>query len=144
MRARSITTRVISGSRLLVATRTRSMSSLFTGVTAGMRIEEGTVTISGGTQLTLTGATPTVDVGPTLTATIGVDDETNGSGSVRFEVLKDGQPVSQSPVLTGQSAALPISFDTSGATVLTFRVTDGGDGNAWDHADWATPTLTCA
>jgi hypothetical protein len=35
LRARSITTRVISGSRLLVATRTRSISSLPTRVTAG-------------------------------------------------------------------------------------------------------------
>nr|WP_229693716.1 NPCBM/NEW2 domain-containing protein [Lentzea pudingi] len=79
----------------------------------------------------------------TLTATIGVDDETNGGGSVRFEILKDSRSVYQSPVLTGQSAAVPISVDTSGATVLTFRVTDGGDGNAHDHADWASPVLSC-
>ena len=67
----------------------------------------------------------------------------DSSGSVRFEILKDNQSAYLSPVLTGQSAAVPISVDTGGATVLTFRVTDGGDGNAWDHADWATPTLTC-
>jgi beta-galactosidase len=78
-----------------------------------------------------------------LAATIGVDDETGGSGSVRFEVLKDNQSVYRSPVLTGQSAAVPISVDTSGATVLTFRVTDGGDGNAHDHADWAGAVLSC-
>ncbi len=79
----------------------------------------------------------------TLTTTIGVDDETNGSGSVQFEVLADGQRVYQSPTLTGRSAAIPVSVDTSGATVLTFRITDGGDGNAWDHADWANPILSC-
>jgi beta-galactosidase len=78
-----------------------------------------------------------------LTATIGVDDETGGNGSVTFEVLEDGQTAYRSPVLTGQSAAVPVSVDTSGATVLTFRVTDGGDGNAWDHADWANPVLSC-
>jgi len=44
--------------------------------------------------------------------------------------------VFQSPVLNGQSAALPITVDTSGATIVTFRVTDGGNGNAWDHADF--------
>lgn len=79
-----------------------------------------------------------------LTATVGVDDETGGSGSVRFEVLADGRPVYQSPVLTGQSAAVPITADTSGATVVTFRVTDAGDGNPHDHADWANPVLDCA
>ncbi len=78
-----------------------------------------------------------------LTATVGVDDETNGNGTVRFEVLKDGRQIYQSPVLTGQSAALPIAVDTSGATVLTFRVADGGDGNGHDHADWANPVLSC-
>ncbi|MET9633507.1 glycoside hydrolase family 2 TIM barrel-domain containing protein [Lentzea sp. NPDC006480] len=78
-----------------------------------------------------------------LTATIGVDDETGGSGSVRFEVLEDGVPSYQSPVLTGQSAPLPLTLDTSGATVLTLRVTDGGDGNGHDHADWAIPVLSC-
>ncbi|MFD5827693.1 glycoside hydrolase family 2 TIM barrel-domain containing protein [Lentzea sp. NPDC060358] len=80
----------------------------------------------------------------TLTATIGVDDETNGDGTVRFEVLKDGQQVYQSPVLSGGSAAVPITVDTSGAAVVTFRATDGGDGNAHDHADWANPVLSCA
>lgn len=79
----------------------------------------------------------------TLTATIGVDDETNGGGSVRFEVLEDGVSAYQSPTLTGQSAAVPITVDTSGATVLTFRVTDSGDGNAHDHSDWANPLLSC-
>ena len=68
---------------------------------------------------------------------------TGGSGSVRFEVLKDNRSVYLSPVLTGQSAAVPISVDTSGATVVTFRVTDGGDGNAHDHADWAGAVLSC-
>jgi len=78
-----------------------------------------------------------------LTATIGVDDETGGSGSVLFEVLKDNRSAYRSPLLTGQSAAVPITVDTTGATVLTFRVTDGGDGNAHDHADWAAPVLQC-
>ncbi|MCP2097716.1 MULTISPECIES: glycoside hydrolase family 2 TIM barrel-domain containing protein [Actinosynnema] len=78
-----------------------------------------------------------------LTAVVGVDDETGGTGSVRFEVLADGRQVYLSPVLTGRSAAEAISVDTSGARVLSFRVTDGGDGNAHDHADWANPVLSC-
>jgi beta-galactosidase len=69
--------------------------------------------------------------------------ENAGGGTVQFEVLEDGVSAYRSPTLTGRSAAVPITVDTSGATVLTFRVMDGGDGNAGDHSDWANPVLSC-
>jgi hypothetical protein len=33
--------------------------------------------------------------------------------------------------------------DTSGVRILTLRVTDGGDGKNFDHADWADARVTC-
>jgi hypothetical protein len=33
--------------------------------------------------------------------------------------------------------------DVTGARMLTLRVTDGGDGKNFDHADWADARVTC-
>ena len=35
-----------------------------------------------------------------------------------------------------------MDVDISGATILYLNVRDGGDGIAWDHADWLNPTLS--
>ena len=42
----------------------------------------------------------------------------------------------------GQAQALDVNI--SGAQKLYLNVRDGGDGIAWDHADWLNPTLTGA
>jgi beta-galactosidase len=34
--------------------------------------------------------------------------------------------------------------DVTGGALLELRVTDGGDGNGGDHADWAAARLACA
>ncbi|WP_285747735.1 glycoside hydrolase family 2 TIM barrel-domain containing protein [Lentzea sp. NBRC 105346] len=78
-----------------------------------------------------------------LTATVGIDDETGGNGSVTFEVFDDAERRFTSPVLTGKSSALPIDVDVTGVRTLRLVVTDGGDGLAWDHADWGAATLSC-
>ena len=78
-----------------------------------------------------------------LTAAVGVDAEVGGLGSVVFEVWADGRQVWQSPVLTGTSSASPVDVDLTGATKVQLRVTDGGDGGGYDHADWADARLTC-
>ncbi|GAB3724792.1 hypothetical protein GCM10027594_06040 [Hymenobacter agri] len=42
----------------------------------------------------------------------------------------------------GQSQ--PVDVDITGASKLYLSVRDGGDGSAWDHADWLNPTLSNA
>ncbi|HVT90262.1 MAG TPA: NPCBM/NEW2 domain-containing protein [Tepidisphaeraceae bacterium] len=74
-------------------------------------------------------------------ATLGVDDEKGNAGSVVFQVYVNGVLQYTSPKLTGSSAALPISVPLSGASTLRLVVTDSGDGNANDHADWADAKL---
>jgi len=77
-----------------------------------------------------------------FTSTVGVDDETSGRGSVVFRVYVDGILRYTSPVLTGVSAAVPVSVAVAGARVLRLVVSDAGDGNAYDHADWAGAALS--
>ncbi|MGW3565924.1 glycoside hydrolase family 2 TIM barrel-domain containing protein [Streptomyces sp. NPDC000941] len=79
----------------------------------------------------------------TFTAEAGVDDEVAGDGSVAFEVYADGERVHRGDVVTGADAAVPIEAKVEGAQVLRLRVTDGGDGNAHDHADWGAAAVRC-
>jgi hypothetical protein len=78
-----------------------------------------------------------------LTAVVGVDDEVGELGSVVFEVWADDRRVWQSPLLTGTDPASPVDVDLTGTTTVALRVTDGGDGGGYDHADWADARLTC-
>ena len=57
---------------------------------------------------------------------------------------RTGCPVATTAVLRGRQAATPLAADVSGAQVVDLVVTDGGDGNGLDHADWADARLTCA
>lgn len=74
-------------------------------------------------------------------ATVGVDDETEGKGSVRFLVYLDGKLKAESPVLRGRAAAHTLDVDLTGAKRMRLVVDDGGDGIDFDHADWAEATL---
>jgi alpha-galactosidase len=62
---------------------------------------------------------------------------------VVFQVLADGAPVAGSGLRTGTDAATHLSATLTGAYELTLRVTDGGNGKDYDHADWAAPQLVC-
>jgi len=79
-----------------------------------------------------------------FTASVGVDDEQNGAGTVTFQVLADGKSLATTPVLHGNGKAAAIDVDVTGAQALELVVGDGGDGNGGDHGDWALPTLTCS
>ncbi|MBO4252910.1 alpha-galactosidase [Streptomyces griseorubiginosus] len=79
----------------------------------------------------------------TLTADVGVDDEKGAKGTVAFEVWADGTKVASTGVLTNAMPAQPLTADVTGAQVVRLVVTDGGDGNDSDHADWADARLTC-
>ena len=88
-----------------------------------------------------------VDLGGGCTsfrADVGVDDEMGASGSVTFEVWVDGERRAATGVLTGAAAAEPITADVTGGARLELRVTDGGNGNGADHADWAAARLLCS
>lgn len=47
-----------------------------------------------------------------------------------------------SPLITRQGPQATLDVDISGAQKLYLSVRDGGDGIAWDHADWLNPTLS--
>jgi alpha-galactosidase len=80
----------------------------------------------------------------TVTATVGVDDERGGKGSVEFEVEADGKQVADSGVLRDSDGPKPLQADVTGAQQVQLVVTDGGDGNDSDHADWADAKVTCS
>ncbi|MGO1056822.1 NPCBM/NEW2 domain-containing protein [Crossiella sp. CA198] len=79
----------------------------------------------------------------TVSAQVGVDDEKN-AGSVVFQVFADAAKVADSGVLTAADPAKPLQANVSGATLLRLVVTDAGDGQSNDHADWADVRLTCS
>ncbi|MFC8225736.1 glycoside hydrolase family 2 TIM barrel-domain containing protein [Streptomyces sp. NPDC057287] len=78
-----------------------------------------------------------------FTAEVGLDDEAGTNGSVVFQVLADEKDVHTSRKITNDLDAVSVDVDVTGAERLTLRVTDAGDGNALDHADWAGATVHC-
>lgn len=76
-----------------------------------------------------------------FSAMVGVDDETGGKGSVVFRVLADGKVVAEVAAKGGEEAK-PIFADLAGARLVTLEVTDSGDGNYDDHADWCDAVFT--
>ncbi|GBF05557.1 glycosyl hydrolase family 98 [Deinococcus aerius] len=78
-------------------------------------------------------------------ARVGVDDEVGDRGSVVFQVYADQSKVYDSGPMTGRSATKTVIVPVTGAGELRLVVTDGGDGNGGDHADWVSPqVLGCA
>ncbi|MFM8304696.1 MAG: NPCBM/NEW2 domain-containing protein [Actinomycetota bacterium] len=70
-------------------------------------------------------------------ADVGVDDECASRGSVVFMVLVDGVTKYTSPRLVASSATATVKVPVTGGQRITLEVTDAGDGNGCDHADWA-------
>lgn len=70
--------------------------------------------------------------------TIGIDDETEGKGSVLFKMLADGKPVDTvSIVKTGVDPAVTLTaFIPEGFETITLRVEFATDADVLDHADW--------
>lgn len=81
-----------------------------------------------------------------FTAYIGIDDlvSENELSGVVFQVLADGQSIYQSNPLYPYSPIQFINLDISGVNILELRVTDNGDGNILDCADWANAKLIMA
>jgi hypothetical protein len=79
----------------------------------------------------------------TFLAAVGVDDD-SPSGTVTFQVWTDGVKRFDSGRVTGGTAAQSVNVDVTGVTQLELIITDGGDGNASDHGDWADAKVGCA
>ena len=78
-------------------------------------------------------------------ADVGADAEVFPSGSVssiRFRVIADGRTVAETKVLKGKREAIHLHADLTGAKTVELVVTDGGDGDTYDHADWANAFFT--
>ncbi|MFD2934253.1 NPCBM/NEW2 domain-containing protein [Spirosoma flavum] len=75
---------------------------------------------------------------------MGIDDEmsNDGCGTVNFNIYVDNVLVYSSGKMTPASATKSIDLNVSGKQTLRLVVTDGGDGNTCDHADWAGARLT--
>jgi alpha-galactosidase len=82
----------------------------------------------------------------TFSATVGVDDSTNGAGTVGFQVWadRDTTPLFDSGVVSGTSDPVPIQVDVTGKRRLRLVVTNGGDGSAEDRASWGNAQLACS
>ena len=73
---------------------------------------------------------------------IGIDDEVGNKGSVNFQVYLDNVLAYESGNINGSSAIKPVNLNVSGKNQLKLVVLNGGDGNYFDHADWAGARLT--
>ena len=76
-----------------------------------------------------------------FTAEVGIDTVTQGKGSVVFEVYADGKKVFTSSIMSGLDEAKKISLDIKSVQRLRLIVTDGGDGNKFDAANWGDAKL---
>lgn len=70
-------------------------------------------------------------------ATVGVDDATNGRGTVVFRVYGDGQSLFNSGVMKGGQQARTVDIPLAGVRKLLLLVGSTGDGVDFDHANWA-------
>lgn len=69
--------------------------------------------------------------------TVGIDGSTEGRGSVVFRVFVDGQAKADSGVLNGFSPAKTLKIEKlDNAERLILSVTDAGDGDRHDLANW--------
>ncbi len=110
---------------------------------ADKSIEGNTLTIAGqkfdrgiGTHAVSTYLLNLNNKGKKFTAYVGLDDEATKQGSVRFYVLGDKKVLWKSGIMKKGDKAERISIDLKGINKLGLLVTDAGDGNNYDHADW--------
>jgi alpha-galactosidase len=77
-----------------------------------------------------------------FSAYVGVDDEMKkGRGSVEFFVTGDDKILWQSGIMKSGDPAKYVTVNTKGIKELLLKVSNGGDNNECDHADWADAKL---
>lgn len=79
-----------------------------------------------------------------LIADVGIDDSVGDAGSVVFQVFVDGANAFDSGLMRGSDARRAVNVDLSGAQQVRLVVTDGGDGNAQDRANWGGARAMCS
>jgi alpha-galactosidase len=81
-----------------------------------------------------------------FSASVGVDDEVNKNpeASIEFFVIGDGQTLWHSGVMKAGEAAKECEVALSGVKLLTLKVGQAGNGNSFDHADWANAKFETA
>jgi alpha-galactosidase len=78
-----------------------------------------------------------------FTANVGIDDEVKGQKpAVEFVVYGDKKKLWSSGIMHFGDAPIACSVPVEGVQKLELVVTDGGNGNYYDHADWADAKFT--
>lgn len=77
-----------------------------------------------------------------LIADVGVDDAAGTQGSVIFQAYLDDVKVFDSGLMRGNDLRKSLHISVAGKQSLRLVVTDGGDGNLADLADWAGARVT--
>lgn len=77
-------------------------------------------------------------------ALVGVDDRANGPGTVVFRVCGDDRELWRSPVMKPGDVPLAVDVDLQGVEYLLLESGDAGDGNSFDHANWAGAEVVMA
>jgi len=75
-------------------------------------------------------------------AVVGVDDGTQATGTVAFEVWLDDRRAIETGNMRVGDKPKTISADLTGAHYMLLVVLDGGDGSRFVHANWAGALLT--
>lgn len=75
-------------------------------------------------------------------ADVGLDDAAGDTGSAVFQVYLDGAKVFDSGLMRGKDLRKAIYVSLAGKSSLRLVVSDGGDGNAADSADWGAARVT--
>jgi hypothetical protein len=82
------------------------------------------------------------DAPPTrFAASLAIDDETDGRGSVTFRVFVDGEERYRSPVIRGGDRPTPIEVPLAGGKQLSLVVDFADFADEQDHADWLEARL---
>ena len=71
-----------------------------------------------------------------FTAKVGADDAADGVGSMVFQVFGDDKKLFDSGLMRKGDPAKDVDVDLKGHKQIELRVTDGGNGNTFDHANW--------
>ncbi|WP_245619456.1 NPCBM/NEW2 domain-containing protein, partial [Deinococcus marmoris] len=79
----------------------------------------------------------------TFSAFVGIDEEVGKLGSAQFSVFGDGKMLFDSGVRRGGDLSLPVNVSVAGVRELRLLVSDGGDDNFYDHADWGEAAVNC-
>ena len=77
-------------------------------------------------------------------AYVGVDDATNGRGTIRFRLYGDGKRLFDSGNMKGGQKAQRVDIPLAGVKGLMLLVTSCGDGVDFDHANWAQAEFSVA